>query len=213
LTSPSASFNIASAAFLLGLPSLYQHVSVSLFVIVSIGTVGQHISYVIPVFLRLRLGSDLNWAPSEPPRWQPGPMDAPVGYEIDDDPDRIDAEVRWRLLCTEAYWLTWRTRSDVDAQWAAAWRVVAAYREGTGELVGFARCLSDGVAFAYLGDVVVAPAARGCGLGQALVRAMIDDGPGAGFRWLLFTADAHGLYQRFGFQPADGSCLVRPSAR
>jgi ribosomal protein S18 acetylase RimI-like enzyme len=140
-------------------------------------------------------------------------VDAPPGYEIDDDPDRIDPAARWDLISSEAYWLTWRTRADVDAQWAAAWRVVAAYREGTGELVGFARSLSDGVAFAYLGDVVVAPTDRGVGLGQALVRAMIDDGPGAEFRWLLFTADAHGLYRRFGFEPADESCLVRPAAR
>jgi hypothetical protein len=41
---------------------------------------------------------------------------------------------------------------------------------------------------------------------------MIDDGPGAGFRWALFTGDAHGLYQRFGFAAPDDTAMVR-SAR
>jgi hypothetical protein len=41
---------------------------------------------------------------------------------------------------------------------------------------------------------------------------MIDDGPGAGFRWLLHTADAHGLYERFGFGAPAGDLLERPHA-
>jgi hypothetical protein len=36
-------------------------------------------------------------------------------------------------------------------------------------MVGFARAVSDGVAMAYLADVLVAPAARGIGLGVGLV--------------------------------------------
>jgi hypothetical protein len=27
---------------------------------------------------------------------------------------------------------------------------------------------------------------------------------------VLFTGDAHGLYERFGFAPPDNTCLVRP---
>jgi RimJ/RimL family protein N-acetyltransferase len=33
---------------------------------------------------------------------------------------------------------------------------------------------------------------------------MIEDGPGAGWRWMLHTSDAHGLYRSFGFAPPDG---------
>jgi amino acid transporter len=45
-----------TAAFVLGLPSLYQvgGASVAFFAIVSIGTVGLYVAYVIPIFLRLR---------------------------------------------------------------------------------------------------------------------------------------------------------------
>jgi hypothetical protein len=44
------------------------------------------------------------------------------------------------------------------------------------------------------------------------VRAMIDEGPGADFRWTLFTADAHPLYAEFGFGPAQQDAMVRPAA-
>ena len=45
----------------------------------------------------------------------------------------------------------------------------------------------------------------------ALVRHMVDDGPGASFRWLLHTADAHELYARFGFDRPDRTFLERPA--
>lgn len=76
-------------------------------------------------------------------------------------------------------------------------------------MVGFARALSDGHALAYLADVYVEPGCRGEGLGVALVEEMIERGPGAGFRWMLHTSDAHGLYERFGFAPPDGRYLER----
>ncbi|MDQ1205810.1 GNAT family N-acetyltransferase [Microbacterium sp. SORGH_AS_0862] len=66
---------------------------------------------------------------------------------------------------------------------------------------------------AYLADVVVDPAARGAGAGKLLVRTMIDEGPGAEFRWTLFTGDAHGLYRQFGFDTPDETAMVRPGTR
>jgi GNAT superfamily N-acetyltransferase len=69
-----------------------------------------------------------------------------------------------------------------------------------------------GVAFAYLADVYVEPGVRGLGLGVALVRFMVDDGPGSAFRWTLHT-DAHDLYRRFGFAEPDPSYLERPGVR
>ena len=132
-------------------------------------------------------------------------------FEIDDDPARVDRDAVWHYLSTEAYWWRDRSRADVEAQLDGAWRVVAAY-DGDGATVGFARAVSDGVAFAYLADVYVDAAARGAGLGTALVRVMIDDGPGRRFRWMLFTQDAHGLYTRFGFAAPDATAMVRPAA-
>ena len=134
-----------------------------------------------------------------------------MDYELDDDPTRIQPEVVWAYLSTDAYWGRWRRREDVDAQLASAWRVVGVYVAGTGEQVGFARAVSDGAGFAYLADVFVLPGHRGHELGKRLVRRMIDEGPGRDFRWTLFTADAHGLYEQFGFAAPDATALVRPS--
>lgn len=133
-------------------------------------------------------------------------------YTIDDDPARIQRDTVWRWLSTEAYWGRWRTRADVDAQFDSAWRVVGAYRDDTGEQVGVARAVSDGVGFAYLADVFIDAGHRAAGLGTRILNTMIDDGPGADFRWVLFTADAHPLYERFGFAAPDATAMVRPAA-
>ncbi|WP_311836187.1 GNAT family N-acetyltransferase [Cellulomonas fimi] len=52
---------------------------------------------------------------------------------------------------------------------------------------------------------------RGQGLAKLLVATMVDDGPGAHFRWILFTQDAHGLYEAFGFAAPDETAMVRPA--
>lgn len=131
-------------------------------------------------------------------------------YEFDDDPGRVDRDAVWEFLSTQAYWGKFRTRADLEAQLASAWRVVGVYETATGRQVGFARAISDGVAYAYLADVFILPDARGAGLGKELVATMIDRGPGASFRWTLHTADAHGLYRQYGFAAPDETYLERP---
>ena len=136
-----------------------------------------------------------------------------MDYELDDDPTRIQTDVVWAYLSADAYWGRWRSRADIEAQLASAWRVVGVYLAGTGEQVGFARAVSDGVGFAYLADVFVLPGHQGGSLGKRLMQRMIEDGPGRDFRWVLFTADAHGLYEGFGFAAPDATAMVRPSRR
>ena len=131
-----------------------------------------------------------------------------MAYELSDDPARVDLDAVWAFLSEHAYWGRWRSRDDVERQVRGAWRVVGCY-DASGAMVGFARAVSDGVALAYLADAHVLPAHRGRGLGARLVQVMVEQGPGADFRWLLHTADAHGLYERFGFAPPDASLLER----
>lgn len=89
-----------------------------------------------------------------------------MDYELDDDPARIQRDIVWQWLSTEAYWGRWRTRAQIETQLDTAWRVVGAYRTDTGAQVGFARAVSDGVGFAYLADVFVLADHRGRGLGK-----------------------------------------------
>lgn len=134
-------------------------------------------------------------------------------YILSSDKDRVDRDWLWAELSTNVYWGTWRTRADVEAQLDNAWRIVGAYDSRTGAMLGYARAFSDGVAIAYLADVYVHESARGQSLGKAIVREMIDGGPGANFRWMLHTSDAHGLYQQFGFMEPDERYLERREVR
>lgn len=133
-------------------------------------------------------------------------------YEIDDNPLRVDLEAAWKFLSSEAYWARWRSRENVRHQVEGAWRVVACYEPG-GHMVGFARALSDGIALAYLADVYVLADHRGRGLGEALVREMIEHGPGQDFRWMLHTDDAHHLYRKFAFAEPDTTFMQRERRR
>ena len=135
----------------------------------------------------------------------------PVGaYELDDDAECVDASAAADFLTTQAYWGRSRSRELIERQITSAWRVVGAYDQA-GAMVGFARAFSDG-ASVYLADVYVLAEHRGAGLGTAIVKMMIDDGPGKNFRWMLHTRDAHGLYRRFGFAPPDDRYMERQAA-
>jgi GNAT superfamily N-acetyltransferase len=120
------------------------------------------------------------------------------GYELDDDPGRIDLDAVHAYL-TRSYWAEGRSREAVDRLTRGAARVVGLYHGG--EQIGFCRAVSDGETFAYLADVYVLEPHQGKGLGVELVREMVDNGHLAGVRWYLHTRDAAGLYRRFGFGP------------
>jgi len=133
------------------------------------------------------------------------------GYELDDDPARIDREAVYRYLSEESYWARERSREVCDALIDSAERVCGLYHEG--RQVGFTRTLSDGHAQSYLADVYVLNAHRGRGLGVELVRFSVDEGPFAGTKWFLHTADAHDLYRKFGFAEPGAEALERWSRR
>ncbi|HEY1369915.1 MAG TPA: GNAT family N-acetyltransferase [Gaiellaceae bacterium] len=131
------------------------------------------------------------------------------GYELDDDPGRIDVDAVHAYL-TSSYWAKGRTRETVERLVRSAQRVVGLYLNGA--QVGFCRAVSDDASLTYLADVYVLPEHRGRGLGVELVREMIDNGPYAERRWLLHTRDAHELYRRFGFGPPNDRLMERPPA-
>lgn len=128
------------------------------------------------------------------------------GYELDDDPDRIDRGAVHDYL-VRSYWAEGRPREVQDALIDNAARVVGVYLQG--EQVGFSRALSDGHVQSYLADVYVLEEHRGRGLGVELVRFSVDQGPLAGTKWYLHTRDAHDLYRKFGFTEPSERVLER----
>ena len=121
------------------------------------------------------------------------------GLELDDDPARVDVAEVHRFISQESYWAPGRPFAAQEELIRAASRVVGLYDGG--RQIGFCRATTAvGIPFVYLADVYVLETYRGRGLGIELVREMIEAGPLADRRWLLHTEDAHGLYQRFGFE-------------
>jgi ribosomal protein S18 acetylase RimI-like enzyme len=129
------------------------------------------------------------------------------GFELDDDRDRIDVDAVHNFLTNHAYWAKGRSRETVERLIREAARVVGVYHEG--RQIGFSRTVSDGASIAYLADVYVLPEYRGRGLGVELVRETVETGPYKDTRWLLHTADAHALYEKFGFRRPGERLLER----
>ena len=121
----------------------------------------------------------------------------PDGFELDDDRGRIDVGAVHEFLANHSYWARGRPRDLVERLVRTSRRVVGLYDGG--RQIGFARVVSDGAVIAYLADVYVLPEYRGRGLGVDLVREAVERDPDGVRHWLLNTADAHALYERFGF--------------
>ncbi|WP_036964345.1 GNAT family N-acetyltransferase [Promicromonospora kroppenstedtii] len=120
-------------------------------------------------------------------------------YEFSTDPARIDAARVHELVARHTYWAKDRPREVMDAAIAGS-RPYGVYRRATGEQVGFARIVTDGATFAWLADVIVDPELRGQGIGKLLVAGIVAELDQLGLRrTILATADAHGLYEQFGW--------------
>jgi GNAT superfamily N-acetyltransferase len=134
----------------------------------------------------------------------------PHGYALDDDTARIDREAVHRFISEESYWAFRRSRDVMDGLIDRAARNVGLYAPD-GSQVGYSRTVDATDAWlVYLADVYVLDGHRGRGLGVELVRFTVDEGPYADRRWVLHTADAHGLYEKLGFGPGQ-RLLERPA--
>lgn len=125
--------------------------------------------------------------------------DAP--YEFSADPARLDPARAHHLISEHSYWAAGRQRAVQDAAIAGS-RNYGVYHRATGEQVAYARVVTDGATFAWLCDVIVDPGHRGQGIGKLLMGGVTADLEPLGLRrTMLATADAHGLYEKFGFTP------------
>jgi 8-oxo-dGTP pyrophosphatase MutT (NUDIX family)/GNAT superfamily N-acetyltransferase len=99
-------------------------------------------------------------------------------------------------------WTTPTARPEASlASWRAAWPALVAVADGA--VVGFLRAVSDGAVSTYVGEVIVAPAWRGRGLGAALLEAYHALAPTTRLD-LLAIPEAAAFYEHIGFQPFAG---------
>jgi GNAT superfamily N-acetyltransferase len=132
------------------------------------------------------------------------------GYVVSTDPDRLDREAIWLFLRT-SYWSPGIARDVVDRAIDNSSLVFGLYAP-RGAQAGFARVVTDRARFAWLADVFVLEEHRGKGLGVWLVETVVAHPDLAGLRLVLATADAHGLYERFGFGPVDPARMMERPA-
>lgn len=127
------------------------------------------------------------------------------GYCISTDTARLDRELIWRFLRT-TYWSPGVERDVVER--AIDNSLAFGLFAPDGEQAGFGRVVTDWARFAWLADVFVLEAHRGRGLGVWLVDGIVNDPQLSGLRLVLATADAHGLYARFGFGLVDAERMM-----
>jgi GNAT superfamily N-acetyltransferase len=129
-------------------------------------------------------------------------------YVISTDPSRLDLDVLHRFLSEEAYWSPGVSREVVARSIEGSLNFGLYHHDAQ---VGFARVVTDYATFAWLADVFVLDEHRGRGLGKWLVEIVLTHPELRDLRrWILGTADAHTLYERFGFvRTDDGRFLVR----
>ena len=119
-------------------------------------------------------------------------------FEISDDRARLDIKVIHQFLSAESYWAIGRDISVVKRSIDHS-LPFGVYHQG--ELVGFARVVTDYATFAWLADVFILEKYRGQGLSKWLVEVILEHPELQGFRrWVLATKDAHELYRKFGFR-------------
>ncbi len=120
------------------------------------------------------------------------------GFTVSTDPDRLDLTFTVGYLA-QTYW--GRDTAEEKIRLSIKNALNFGLYQDDGQQVGFTRVVTDYARFAWLSDVFVIDDLRGRALGKWLVDCAVNHPDLAGMsRFLLATADAHGLYRQFGFE-------------
>jgi GNAT superfamily N-acetyltransferase len=120
------------------------------------------------------------------------------GYRLTDDSDDFDLDTAHHLL-THSYWSPGVPRETVREAVHNSWTFSLLAPDG--RFAGMARFVTDYASFAYLADVIIDDTHRGQGLGVWMMDVLHQlPQIRACRRVMLMTADAHGLYEKYGYQ-------------
>jgi GNAT superfamily N-acetyltransferase len=128
-------------------------------------------------------------------------------YLLDDDKSTLDIQVIHRLLAG-SYWADDRPRATIEK--SIAHSLCFGLYAGGGQ-VGFARFVTDTAVFSWLMDFVISGEHRGRGTGKWMLQCMLEHPVVRNTNIGLSTRDAHGLYQRFGFEIKESMRRPRPA--
>ncbi len=134
-----------------------------------------------------------------------------MDYRIADGLDLTCSREVARLLKL-TYWADKRPMEQIEESMRHS-ACYGIYLNGVEGLVGFARVISDHATTWYLCDVIIDPAYRRRGLGKALISHIVNLPEYSGLRGILMTKDAHGLYEKFGFETVQGRAMSKAPDR
>jgi len=118
-------------------------------------------------------------------------------YSISTEKSKLNLEAIHDYLSNKSYWAKGRSLESVKKSIENSFCFGLYGSKDT--ILGFARVISDKVVFAYLMDFFVFEQYRGKGLGKNLLKHILEHPDFQVRLWFLGTADAHGLYEKFGF--------------
>jgi ribosomal protein S18 acetylase RimI-like enzyme len=133
-------------------------------------------------------------------------MDSSYGdYWLTDDPAAVDLDIVCDLL-RGMYWAANRSREQIARSVgnSLCFSVRLADRQ-----IAIARVLTDHGAASYVCDVVVDGAHRNRGVGEWLMRSVLEHPAVRDTRVLLVTRDAQPFYGNLGFVTHPFECMVR----
>ncbi len=130
-----------------------------------------------------------------------------MDHRIVEGTENIRPEEAARLLKT-AYWAQTRPAQAIEKSMENS-VCYGVYVEGEDRLAGFARVITDRATTYYLCDVIIDERHRHKGLGKALVSYIVSRPAYSGRMGFLVTRDAHGLYEKYGFETVDGRFMSR----
>ncbi len=128
-------------------------------------------------------------------------------YRIVSSTENINSEEVLRLL-KMTYWANNRTIEQIEESMASSF-CYGMFLAEEERLVGFARVISDLATTYYLCDVIIDPEFQHQGLGKALVSHIVSLPQYRKLRGILLTKDAHGLYEKFGFETVKDRAMVK----
>ena len=124
-----------------------------------------------------------------------------MNYSISTDKSKLNVEAIHDYLCHKSYWAKGRSLENVKKSIENS--MCFGLYDSKNNMLGFARVITDHVVFAYLMDLFIFEQHQGNGLGTKLTKHIIEKPELQVRLWFLGTADAHGLYNKFGFSSLD----------
>ena len=123
---------------------------------------------------------------------------------ISTDKALLDFE-KIHLEIKNSYWGGYRTK-ELTKKTIANSICYGVYQAN--QQIGFARVLTDEVAYAHLMDVIVFNEFKGLGIGKKLMHHILNDSRIKNVLTIgLKTKDAHSLYEKYGFESIGNSSL------